>query len=531
MLAKLNRINVKYGVAFIGVALALWIVVGVNVLLVNSVKQRLVEFGDRFTPAITEVVNADRDLYQARLAEMAFLRGIPGTPEARAHQAFYEENAVQAQERIARMAELMDGYMDTDTGGKADEYRQLYESWRRESAKVFQLYNDELVGEAMEQLDGPSQASFDALRAFYDQAGDNVAARIRALQEETLETVRLQQLAISVFAVIIGVLAIAIALIGPHLMSRAIRQITRRIREISEGDGDLTARIHSRRSDEIGELADQFNAFIGRIDGTLLKVRDSALSVKSAAEEIARGSQELSARTEQTAANLQETSASMEQITHTVHNTSDATGKATQLVGGTVEVARRGQEVMREVEQTMARINDSSTRIADIVTLIDGIAFQTNILALNASVEAARAGEHGKGFAVVAQEVRTLASRSGEASKEIRDLIGTSVNWTRSGATQVEGAGRTMEEILAAIEKVNGVIAEISTGAQEQSLGIGQVNTAVTELDTMTQHNASMVEETNAAAGEMRDQAESLSAVIGAFRLSERPSGGERTAS
>ncbi|KAF0807673.1 methyl-accepting chemotaxis sensory transducer [Alcanivorax xiamenensis] len=529
MLAKLNRINVKYGVAFIGVALALWIVVGVNVLLVNSVKQRMLEFGDRFTPAITEVVNADRDLYQARLAEMAFLRGIPGTPEARANQAFYEENAVQAQERITRMAELMDGYMDT--GGKADEYRQLYETWRRESAKVFQLYNDELVGEAMEQLDGPSLASFDALRAFYDHAGDNVAARIRALQEETLETVRLQQLAISVFAVIIGVLAIAIALIGPHLMSRAIRQITRRIREISEGDGDLTARIHSRRRDEIGELADQFNAFIGRIDGTLSKVRDSALSVKTAAEEIARGSQELSARTEQTAANLQETSASMEQITHTVHNTSDASGKATQLVRGTVDVARRGQAAMQEVEQTMARINDSSTRIADIVTLIDGIAFQTNILALNASVEAARAGEHGKGFAVVAQEVRTLASRSGEAAKEIRELIGTSVNWTRSGATQVEDTGRTMEEILAAIEKVNAVIAEISTGAQEQSLGIGQVNTAVTELDTMTQHNASMVEETNAAAGEMRDQAESLSAVIGAFRLSERASGREQTPS
>ena len=196
----------------------------------------------------------------------------------------------------------------------------------------------------------------------------------------------------------------------------------------------------------------------------------------------------------------------------------------------TVQVARRGQDAMREVETTMGEISASSEKINEIITLIDGIAFQTNILALNASVEAARAGEHGRGFAVVAQEVRTLAGRSGDASREIRELVDRSVTSTQTGAGLVKNAGRTMEDIVASIDKVTRVISEISTGAQEQSQGIGQVNTAVAELDTMTQHNASMVEETSSAAEEMRHQAEQLAALIASFRLSGQTDdhGGER---
>nr|WP_277602598.1 methyl-accepting chemotaxis protein [Parahaliea mediterranea] len=212
----------------------------------------------------------------------------------------------------------------------------------------------------------------------------------------------------------------------------------------------------------------------------------------------------------------------MEEITITVRHTTDATGQASSLVGNTVDIARRGSDAMREVESTMGLINDSSVRIKDIITLIDSVAFQTNILALNASVEAARAGEHGRGFAVVAQEVRTLAGRCSEASHEIRDLVEASVGNIRTGADLVVNAGRTMEEIVESIEKVTSVIGEISTGAQEQSKGIGQVNTAVSELDVMTQHNASMVEETSASAEQMHGQAQQLMALLSGFRLSGR---------
>ena len=244
------------------------------------------------------------------------------------------------------------------------------------------------------------------------------------------------------------------------------------------------------------------------------------MSLQHASSEIAKGSQELAARTEQAAANLQQTSASMEQIAAVVNNASDSAQQADQLALSTRDLAQQGLHSMHSVEQTMDTINDSSSEISSIVNLIDSIAFQTNILALNASVEAARAGEHGRGFAVVAQEVRILASRSSDASKNIATLINTSLNRTKVGVDQVKQTGVTMQEMVKSIERVADVIAEISAGAKEQSVGIGQVNDAVNELDSMTQHNASMVEESSAAAAELREQADRLGALVGAFKLS-----------
>ena len=528
MFAKFNQINVKYGAAFIGVALALLVVVTANAMLVHTVKNRMVEVAEVFNQALSLTLNADRDLYQARIAEMSYLATVPETAEAEANRRTFEENADQARDRLKKVAELLAPY--TDTGEQLDRFQALYGTWREDATQVFTLYDDQDIGGAMDQLGGDSLSAFQALRGFYDETGQAVDARVQALEEETLAQVARQQTLVIGFAVVVGLMAVAVALIGPHLMSKAIRQVSQRIREITQGDGDLAARIDSHRRDEIGELAAEFNAFIDRIDTTLQSVRDNALGVNRASDEIAQGSQDLASRTEQSAANLQQTSASMEQITTTVRNTSDAARQAEGMAQSTVDVARRGQEAMREVETTMEEISDASAKINEIIAMIDGIAFQTNILALNASVEAARAGEHGKGFAVVAQEVRTLAGRSGDASREIRELVDRSVTSTQNGAGLVKNAGRTMEDIVASIDKVTRVISEISTGAQEQSQGIGQVNTAVAELDTMTQHNASMVEETSSAAEEMRHQAEQLAALIASFRLSGQTDdhGGER---
>ncbi|MFP1681414.1 methyl-accepting chemotaxis protein [Alloalcanivorax sp. C16-1] len=522
MFAKFNRINVKYGAAFIGVALALLVVVTANAMLVNTVKNRMVEVAEVFNQALALTVNADRDLYQARIAEMSYLATVPDTPEAEAQRQAWEENADQARDRLERVAQLLAPY--TDTQDQLTQFQGLYGTWRENSGQVFALYDDQDIGGAMEMIDGGSMDAFQALRTFYDETGTAVEQRVQALEADTLAYVERQQALVIGFAAVVGLAAIAIALIGPHLMSKAIRQVSARIQEITDGDGDLTARIESSRRDEIGELADQFNAFIERIDTTLQSVRRNALGVHRASDEIAQGSQELASRTEQSAANLQQTSASMEQITTTVRNTSDSAGQADRLAHTTVDVARRGQQAMRDVESTMAEISASSAKINEIIALIDGIAFQTNILALNASVEAARAGEHGKGFAVVAQEVRTLAGRSGDASRDIRALVDRSVSSTRSGADMVKNAGRTMEEIVDSIEQVTRVIGEISAGASEQSQGIGQVNTAVSELDAMTQHNAALVEESSAAAESMRHQAEALARLIAGFRLSD---GGE----
>ncbi|QPI63892.1 methyl-accepting chemotaxis protein [Vreelandella venusta] len=327
------------------------------------------------------------------------------------------------------------------------------------------------------------------------------------------------------FAILLGAaLFLAVALLAFGFVRRTVGPIKRTasaMHDIAQGRGDLTRRLAVESNDEVGNLAVQFNAFVERMQETLRDVRRSTMSVYHSAGEISHSSEELATRTEQAAANLQETSASMEEITSTVNHSADNAQQANQLVQSTAEVAQHGEEAMGQVERTMHDINDSATRISEIITMIDAIAFQTNILALNASVEAARAGEHGRGFAVVAQEVRTLASRSSNASKEIRTLIDSSVKHTHTGAELVRKAGATMHDIVESVSKVTDVIGEITAGAKEQSSGIGQINTAVAEMDTMTQQNAAMVQESTTAAANMRRHAEHLNELINTFVLGD----------
>ncbi|MGM0832242.1 MAG: methyl-accepting chemotaxis protein [Pseudomonadota bacterium] len=338
---------------------------------------------------------------------------------------------------------------------------------------------------------------------------------------EATATANLRQSILS--AILLGaVLFVIVALLAFGFVRRTVGPIKRTasaMHDIAQGRGDLTRRLAVESNDEVGNLAVQFNAFVERMQDTLRDVRRSTVSVYHSAGEMSHSSEELATRTEQAAANLQETSASMEEITSTVNHSADNAQQANQLVQSTAEVAHQGEEAMGQVERTMHDINDSASRISDIITMIDAIAFQTNILALNASVEAARAGEHGRGFAVVAQEVRTLASRSSDASKEIRTLIDSSVKHTHAGAELVRNAGATMRDIVESVSKVTDVIGEISAGAKEQSSGIGQINTAVAEMDTMTQQNAAMVQESTAAAADMRRHAEHLNELINSFVL------------
>jgi methyl-accepting chemotaxis protein len=246
-------------------------------------------------------------------------------------------------------------------------------------------------------------------------------------------------------------------------------------------------------------------------------VRSTTGAISHASKEIASGNHDLSSRTEQTAANLQQTAASIAQLTGTVKQTADSARTANQLAASASEVAQRGGSVVSQVVSTMDDISAASRKIADIIGVIDGIAFQTNILALNAAVEAARAGEQGRGFAVVASEVRSLAQRSAEAAREIKSLIGASVEKVEYGSHLVQDAGSTMAEIVASVQRVTDIIGEISAAAAEQSQGIGQVNSAVSQLDQMTQQNAALVEESSAAAESLREQARQLTDAIAIF--------------
>jgi methyl-accepting chemotaxis protein len=283
--------------------------------------------------------------------------------------------------------------------------------------------------------------------------------------------------------------------------------------------GDLTSPIAAHGNDETARLLQSLSAMQGALRGLVGHVRESADSIQVASSEVASGNADLSARTEQAASNLQQTASSMEQLTGTVRQSADAASQANQLAASASAVAKRGGEVVSQVVNTMDAINASSKKIADIIGVIDGIAFQTNILALNAAVEAARAGEQGRGFAVVASEVRSLAQRSAEAAKEIKSLIGASVEKVEGGSRLVADAGKTMNEIVESVGRVTTIIAEISAAAVLQRDGIGEVGGAVTQLDQMTQQNAALVEQSAAAAESLRDQSDKLARAVGGFKL------------
>jgi methyl-accepting chemotaxis protein len=327
---------------------------------------------------------------------------------------------------------------------------------------------------------------------------------------------------LSVFGIVVALAVLIVvpttllnmrSLVGPIGQARALA--------LAIAEGDLTRSVADQGRDETGELMRALERMRQRLQQVVGTLRDASNSIGTASSQIASGNQDLSGRTEQTAANLQQAASSMEQLTGTVAHSADSAAQANQLAASAASVARRGGEVVGQVVATMDDINASSRKIADIIGVIDGIAFQTNILALNAAVEAARAGEQGRGFAVVAGEVRSLAQRSAEAAREIKQLIGASVERVETGSRLVGDAGSTMNEIVASVQRVSDIIGEISAASREQSSGISQVNSAVADLDRMTQQNAALVEQSAAAAHSLEDQARRLTQVVATFRLGE----------
>ena len=322
--------------------------------------------------------------------------------------------------------------------------------------------------------------------------------------------------------IVVVLLMLAIAA-GAVALVRGIRKPLQQALDFAQqiAKGDLTVRLNMQSNDEIGALAKALDEMRDQLVSVVADVRRGTDNITVASEEIATGNHDLSARTEQTASNLEETAASMEQMSGAIKQSADSARMANQLADVAGVSAQKGGDVVGEVVTTMQEINAASRKINDIISVIDGIAFQTNILALNAAVEAARAGEQGRGFAVVAGEVRTLAQRSAQAAKEIKELIGNTVTRVDAGTNLVTQAGETMKEIVENVVRVRDIIGEIASSATEQSEGVNQINAAVANLDQMTQQNAALVEESAAAASSMSEQAAQLSKVVQTFRLSD----------
>ncbi|SFX50201.1 methyl-accepting chemotaxis protein [Janthinobacterium lividum] len=394
------------------------------------------------------------------------------------------------------------------------EQRKVYLDSR---AQVSKLKADGQEAEAEQAFQGifvPGSTKY--LKVVNDMLQHQRASIDKTAREidEVAKTSRNLLLTLAVLALGFGVVCAWLLTMGIVRPLRTAVEIARKV-----ADGDLTAQIDASANDETGQLLQALKDMNTSLLNIVSEVRTGTDSIATSSTEIAAGNQDLSSRTEEQAGSLEETASSMEELTSTVKQNADNARQANQLAASAAQVAVKGGEVVAQVVGTMESINASSNKIVDIISVIDGIAFQTNILALNAAVEAARAGEQGRGFAVVASEVRNLAQRSASAAKEIKTLIGASVEQVNAGSMLVAQAGSTMTDIVDSVQRVSDIITEITAASSEQSVGIDEINRAIGQMDAVTQQNAALVEESAAAAESMQHQAHNLAQVVSVFKL------------
>jgi methyl-accepting chemotaxis protein len=440
-------------------------------------------------------------------------------PDKAARAKSYERidaNRRDIDTELEKLRKLASSEQDKASLAKVQTMRTAYAA---SFIKVAELIEEDRREDAAKMMNSETFPALDALQAaikeLVEQQKKDAAENGNTAQQE-INTSRLLMIGL-------GLAATLMAIGFAAGITRSIVRPLRKAVEVAQrvAAGDLTTRIDASSRDETGQLLQALKNMNDSLAGTVSQVRHGTETIATASAEIASGNSDLSARTESQASSLEETASSMEELTSTVKQNAENARQANQLVVSASDVALRGGEVVGQVVETMGSIKDSSRKIVDIIGVIDGIAFQTNILALNAAVEAARAGEQGRGFAVVATEVRNLAQRSAGAAKEIKALIGDSVEKVDAGTRLVDEAGKTMNEIVTSVKHVADIMSEITAASQEQSAGIEQVNEAITQMDEMTQQNAALVEQAAAAAQSMQDQAGSLSRAVSVFKLDQ----------
>jgi methyl-accepting chemotaxis protein len=431
---------------------------------------------------------------------------------------YFAEDAAISSKRSGELQKKVEALLSSDEEKKLfteiGELRKVYLSSRDQVYKAKNAGNLDEATATFEKVFIPGAKSYqetmrklmELQRKEIDETGqdiDNIAHKSRMLL-----------LVLEGLILVLGAIFARYLTLGITRPLGTAVHISRRVAE-----GDLTSEVDVKTKDETGQLLSSLKDMNSSLRSIVSNVRGGTDTMHTAASEIAAGNLDLSSRTEQQASAIEETASSMEELTSTVKQNADNARQANQLAVSASEVASKGGEVVAQVVKTMDAINSSSKKIVDIISVIDGIAFQTNILALNAAVEAARAGEQGRGFAVVASEVRSLAQRSASAAKEIKELIGDSVEKVDIGSKLVSEAGATMDEIVDSIKRVTDIMSEIRAASEEQSSGIEQVNQAIVQMDQATQQNAALVEQAAAAAGSMQTQADNLIQLVSVFKM------------
>ena len=453
-------------------------------------------------------------LLQARtvLDRLAVRPDVPDAAESLKRAEVYQDQSDAAWKNyLALPAETQEKKLSDDMDAKRKTYLQEAALPLLAAVRSGQSEQAQRIAFAkIAQLSSNMTKSADVLTDYQTKTAADTFARSQAMYGIFLWT--------AVGGVLFGLLVVAVSAV---ILVRAITgPLTEAIGHFEAiSGGDLTRDIAVESTNEMGMLMAGLKKMQQNLVNTVANVRQGSSAIAAASSQIAAGNLDLSSRTEQQAASLEETASSMEELTTTVKQNADNARQANQLAASASDVATKGGSVVTQVVDTMDAINAAARKIVDIIGVIDGIAFQTNILALNAAVEAARAGEQGRGFAVVASEVRSLAQRSAAAAKEIKGLIGDSVDKVDTGSKLVSEAGATMDEIVVSIRRLTDIMGEITVASEEQSAGIEQVNQAIGQMDQTTQQNAALVEQAAAAAGAMQEQAGTLERVVSVFKL------------
>jgi methyl-accepting chemotaxis protein len=507
------RFNVMIGI----VTASLVVTAAVNAMSDRANRQDAQQVFEQSNAALLDAGEMRESMAQMRRLE-ASIMAVGATNAIEVERLGKEwEAAVKASKAVAERIAKGESATDEVRSMVANHGKLLGEYAAVIQPLAAQLKGAQIDGAVALAYAAKAEGTVKAMVANIDALTKAQMARVESVRQHA------EQRATIADAVKLALMGMTLALFLPlaWLTSRAVCKPLDRVVRVAEriAEGDLGSSVEQGGHDEIGRLLQAIAGMQDRLRVLVGEIRQTADSIQVASTEVATGNHDLSQRTEQAASNLQQTASSMEQLTGTVRQSADAASQANQLAASAAEVAQRGGQVVSQVVTTMDAINASSKKIADIIGTIDGIAFQTNILALNAAVEAARAGEQGRGFAVVAGEVRSLAQRSAEAAREIKALIGNSVDKVETGSRLVTDAGTTMNEIVASVQRVTDIIGEITAASAEQSSGLGQINGAVTQLDQMTQQNAALVEESAAAAESLREQAGRLAGLVATFRL------------
>ncbi|MGJ7501121.1 methyl-accepting chemotaxis protein [Variovorax sp. ZT5P49] len=507
------KIATKLLVSFIAVLVLTACLGVISVVQLGKVHQMSTDLSTNWLPATRSLLELKTLVAGYRAQELAHALSGSFTEMAEYEKAMDASWAVLQKKRTEYAALIS----EPEEREIYPVFEKLLAQYALEHNKIVAISQTQDTDQASNMIRGKSQQLSREMNETLDKLTQvNLAGALRAGQ--TADAVH-GRARLWVFGLLLGSMALGLglALWIARIVARPLAEAVKVAQSVAAGD--LTSRIEARTTDETGQLLEALKGMNDSLVKIVSEVRTGTDTIATASSQIASGNQDLSSRTEEQASSLEQTAASMEELTSTVKQNADNARQANQLAVSASEVAVKGGSVVSQVVDTMGSINASSKKIVDIIGVIDGIAFQTNILALNAAVEAARAGEQGRGFAVVASEVRSLAQRSAAAAKEIKTLIGDSVEKVEEGSKQVAEAGRTMDEIVGSVRRVTDIMGEITAASQEQTSGIEQINQAITQMDQVTQQNAALVEEASAAAQSLQEQAGSLVQSVSIFKL------------